>query len=90
MKLAFATGMRKGELLGLKWDDIYKDAVHVERSLALVSHIDKTGSRTWQKETWDTKTINSVRTIPLLNSTIKMLNSYHLLRRKYFLSKGLP
>jgi len=32
--LAFATGMRKGELLALKWSDVSADGVHVRRTVS--------------------------------------------------------
>lgn len=90
IKLAFATGMRQGELIGLKWSDIYDGAIHVQRSAAAVQHVNKDGEREFRKELWDTKTANGVRTIPLLESTETMLKEHHLAQRKYLLAHGLP
>lgn len=33
--LLIETGLRCGELMGLRWSDIYDDAIHVERSIAI-------------------------------------------------------
>jgi integrase len=33
IRLAVGTGLRQGELLGLTWDDLHSDAVHVRREL---------------------------------------------------------
>lgn len=87
--LAFATGMRLGELLSLRWDDIYDGMIHVSRSTAIVDHIDKDGNRERYREIWDTKTKNSVRNIPILPEIEEMLRRHHLAQRKYFLCKGI-
>ena len=88
--LALYTGMRKGELLALKWEDIEDSAIHVKRSTAMVAHIDKNGKREWKREVWDTKTENSVRTIPILETTQRMLADYRLAQSKLFRAHGLP
>ena len=90
IRLAFATGMREGELLALRWSDIHDGAIHVCRSAAKVSYIDKDGNRTWRKEVWDTKTPAAVRTIPILPATEKMLAKHRAAQRKALLAKGLP
>lgn len=90
IRLAFATGMRQGELLGLKWEDIGEDVINVNRSTGMVTHIDKDGNKDRYREVWDTKTINSVRTIPLLGATKDMLEEHRLNQITFFQSKGLP
>lgn len=90
IRLAFATGMRQGELLGLKWEDIYDGAIHVKRSTAMVTHIDKEGKRELSREVWSTKTVNSVRTIPITAETERMLDEHRLAQKKYLFAHGLP
>lgn len=89
IELAFATGMRMGELLALKWGDIEDGVIHVQRSTATVTHIDKNGEGKRYREVWDTKTKNSVRDIPMLDSTKKMLAKHRAQQRVYFLEHGL-
>jgi len=84
IKLAFATGMRQGELLALRWADIYDGVIHIKRSTAIVSHIDMDGNTTREREVWDTKTINAVRNIPILPQVQTMLNQHKIKQRKYF------
>ena len=88
IQLAFATGMREGELLGLKWEDIYDDAIHVNRSTAMATKIDAEGNRTWVREVWNPKTANAVRTIPLNKQTVAMLKDLRLKQMKYLFAHG--
>ncbi|WP_288481586.1 site-specific integrase [uncultured Deinococcus sp.] len=37
--LAITTGMRKGEILGLRWSDLERDRLHVRQSVAVVSGV---------------------------------------------------
>jgi len=90
IKLAFATGMRQGELLGLKWSDIGEDSISISRSTAMVTHVDKNGERERYREVWDTKTLNSERVIPILPSTAKMLKEHHKAQLEYFLKNRIP
>lgn len=89
IKLAFATGMREGELLSLKWEDIEDDVIHVKRSTGVFSHIDKDGNHERRREVWDTKTKNSVRDIPILPSTQQMLKQHYHDQCLYYLAHGL-
>lgn len=82
--LGFATGMRLGELLGLKWSDIQGDLIHIERSTAVVTHVDKDGNKERYREVWDTKTENAVRCIPMLPSTIALLKEHKEKQRAFF------
>lgn len=87
IKLAFATGMRLGELLGLKWEDVKEDSIYVKQSTSVVTHVDKDGNRDRYREIWETKTRNSVRTIPLLAGTKNMLNAHKASQKKFFSSQ---
>ena len=88
IRLAFATGMRQGELLALKWEDIYDRAIHVCRSTTIASHIDKDGNRVREREVWEPKTVNAIRTIPLLPETEELLRDHQAQQRKYFMAHG--
>lgn len=68
------TGMRLGELLGLKWNDIdfEKKQLKVARTLRKVKDPDKP-TEMWHLEFGTTKTEASERTIPLNETAIKIL-----------------
>lgn len=68
------TGMRLGELLGLKWSDIDlpNNELHIQRTLYKSKDPDTSNSR-WQLYFGDPKTEASVRTIPLNETAIKVL-----------------
>lgn len=84
VRLAFATGMRQGEILSLKWQDISEDRISIRRSTAVVTHIDKEGNRDTYREVWDTKTQNAVREIPILEETYNMLAEHRLNQKLFF------
>lgn len=69
--LAIYTGMRRGEILGLKWSDIDLEnkTIHVHRSLA---YIPKKGYIITS-----TKTRNSNRMIPISDLVVNELIKYH-------------
>ncbi len=68
------TGMRLGELLGLKWDDIDfpNNELHIQRTIYKSKDPDNTDS-CWQLYFGDPKTEASARTIPLNETAIKVL-----------------
>lgn len=76
--LAF-TGMRKGEVLALQWQDIdfKKNTIAINRTLAKV----KNGNL----DTQPPKTNSSVRTIPIDAKTIKYLRFWKITQEKHLL-----
>lgn len=68
--LALCTGMRQGELLGLKWEDIdfENKELYVKRSLGITK-----GEEKWQPVILSPKTISSARMIPLNRAAVKLL-----------------
>lgn len=68
------TGMRLGELLGLRWGDIdfEKDELHIQRTIIKVKDPDNP-DESWHLTFGDPKTPASERTIPLHQTAIKLL-----------------
>lgn len=73
--LELTTGLRRGELLALKWDDFDPDkgTLTVRRTLARVRLVDKGGSELRFSEP---KTESGKRTIPLLPEVIRELKAH--------------
>lgn len=88
IRLAFATGMRLGELIGLSWENVHEDHIDVVEAYAKVTEIDKDGNRKAYGTVWETKTTNSVRSIPILPSTAAMLKAHKAEQAKKFLRHG--
>ena len=73
----FYTGIRIGELLALKWEDIDEknSLIHIRRSLVKESVIDENFQTVERKLTVrKTKTNTSVRIIPVDNKLLEVLN----------------
>ena len=72
--LDLCTGMRLGELLGLKWEDIdlAEKQLHVVRTLRKVKDPDNS-EESWHLEFGTPKTTASQRTIPLNETAVKLL-----------------
>ncbi|MBY7008479.1 site-specific integrase [Clostridium botulinum] len=65
--VCLATGMRRGECLGLKWSDIDYNTmeIHINRTVSSVTLIDEHGNRNNTTIVQVPKTNGSLRTIPL-------------------------
>lgn len=81
--ISYATGMRKGEILGLKESDIdYKeDIIHIRRTMITSYVYDEDGTK--HKKTFldDAKTYSSVRDIPLPKSLIPIIKAAITLKK---------
>jgi integrase len=88
--ISYATGMRRGEILGLKEADIDYDnmEIHIRRNLVTTLVYDDDGTK--HKETFidKTKTNTSVRDIPLPNNLIPIIKSAIALKKKDMLKCG--
>lgn len=76
-EIAIFTGMRSGELRGLRWEDIdfEQNVIHVTHSLLYLNHAYHLG---------ETKTPNSIRDIPMLQNVGKLLKQQ---RRNQFIER---
>ena len=75
--LTFATGMRCGELLGLRWQDVdlNEGVIQIKQTLSRIKTFSDSGQKT--KLVFDTpKTEKSKRTIPLLDDVVKLLKEH--------------
>ncbi len=68
LALCLFTAMRRGEVLGLRWEDIYSDAIHVKRN---VTHPQKN-----RPSITTPKTKAGVRTIPLIEPLRQALSPF--------------
>ncbi len=88
--ISYATGMRRGEILGLKESDIdYNNKeIHIRRTLVTTFIYDDNGNK--HKSTFldTTKTHNSVRDIPLPDNLIPIIKSAIALKKKDMLKCG--
>ena len=86
IKLAFATGMRLGEITALKWDDInlIDCTIDINKSLKQVQFIDGIGKDQRRSELilQSPKTENSIRIIPIPATMNKILKDWKLEQKK--------
>lgn len=78
--MALGTGLREGELLALKWNDIdfNNNTVTVNKTIKRVPFINPDGSRTYKLIEQAPKTKNSIRTVPIPSNLIKALTEHKL------------
>ncbi len=76
--LALGTGLRQGELLGLKWSDFdneYK-TLKVQRSIKQVNIISANGEKEYKTIEQTPKSKNSIRVVPIPSSLIPVLKEH--------------
>ena len=73
--LCLFTGLRIGEICALKWDDISlsNQELHVKRTMQRLQNLDKSAKTRTSIEIGEPKSKCSVRTIPLPNSIMNLL-----------------
>ena len=78
------TGMRLGELLGLKWEDIDFEGnqLHVRRTINVVKELDNPQSK-WYLDFGTPKTRASERSIPLHGTAIRLLKDVSAQQKIY-------
>lgn len=88
--LALGTGLRQGELLGLKWNDIdlKNKTLKVKRSIKQVYIIAADGTKEYKTIEQSPKSKNSIRTVPIPSSLIPVLKKHELNQKSEKLKAG--
>lgn len=91
--IALYTGVRQGELLGLKWDNVRIDLngqsyIRIVETLCRVKNYDETTNNKTVLSVNIPKTRHSVRTIPLLPDIAKKLDEYRMKQREFIFENG--
>ncbi len=82
------TGMRQGELLGLKWENVHIDLsgssyIKVVQTISRIKNYDEGSDKKTILTVSEPKTSNSKRTIPILPEIAEKLYNYRLSQEKY-------
>lgn len=88
--IALGTGLRLGEILGLKWEDIdfNSSALTVNRTLKRVSFISKNLEKEYKVIEQEPKTKNSYRTVPIPKDVLFKLKDHKKEQNKNILKAG--
>lgn len=88
--IAIGTGLRLGEILGLKWSDIdfNSGTLTVNRTLQRITIIDRDGNRVSKVIEQPPKTKNSIRTIPIPKNILSKLRDHKVKQSKIKLQLG--
>ena len=75
IRFAIGTGMRKGEILGLQWEDLnFKNKeIYVRHNLSYTADISEEGNRNYSTVLQTPKSQNSVRIIPMSDAIYNLL-----------------
>lgn len=81
---ALYTGMRRGEVLALKWSDYDKNekTISITRALSRVRTYNKNGNKTMLTVTTP-KTDTSIRTVPLIDKAVELLAEHKRKQERY-------
>jgi len=86
--LAMSTGARIGELLALTYDDIYPDKITISKQVIAKPIFEDGKTDHYELSIEDTKTENSVRSVPITEETYKELEIHKKWHREEMLKKG--
>lgn len=81
---ALYTGMRRGEVLALKWSDYDKNekTISITKALSRVRTYNKNGNKTMLTVTTP-KTDTSIRTVPLIDKAVELLAEHKRKQKRY-------
>ena len=85
--LTLGSGLRQGELLGLQSKNINKE-IKVKKQLIKIKKFEGTKSTGYEQKLITPKTSNSIRTIDLPETIIKIINNYKKIQINKYLSQN--
>ena len=87
---ALGCGLRLGELIGLKWEDIdfTTETISIKRAISNIAKVENDGTRTWSVVEHTPKTETSIRTIPMPKSLVAALKLHRVAQNKEKLKHG--
>lgn len=88
--IALSTGIRKGEIRGLKWSDVNltKGEITVNRTISNIAIYENGEIVGWKLVEQTPKTKNSIRTIPLPNNVLVKFKKYRSKQIEHILYMG--
>lgn len=89
VKFALGTGMRRGEILALRYDDIIGDKANVRMSLNDVTDVKEDGTRSRSIDFVDVKSKTSYRTVTLPEDLQKAIKKHRINQLQNVIAVGL-